>query len=389
MPDHESSTKVTRKSIPLVRRLAYALLPALLLVFIVEGVCRVIEVWSPAIHSAPLHDELAGITVHDEDLFWRVRPGLDAVFQDARIRTNRLGLRNDEIGAKATGEFRILSLGESTTFGDGVENEATYSAVLEEALNQRGNGATCRVLNAGVPSYTSFQSLQYLKTRGAALEPDMVLFYHEFNDFLPASHRTSRNDYIGLSQTDRERHDSTGNWMHRKWMSWSAFYRYLCRRAARRDIERIQNDTETTSGFMFTPEFQRHVFHQEILPGSSAKGVFLTQRVPPKEREIVFRELFSFCRSRGIRLVVIHPSYKSSARHECLVTRMCDWNQVPLFDAHESLHSTDIPPELLFQDHVHPTALGHRRLGEALAKFLLDNQWVKIPSAGKEVEGSR
>ncbi|MFO0946490.1 MAG: hypothetical protein U1D30_11160 [Planctomycetota bacterium] len=384
IPAEPGTDKSTRQRLPMTRKLLYAILPAALLVVVVETACLFFEAWNPAIHSAPLHDELAGITIADEDLFWRVQPNLNTVFQNARVRTNDLGLRNGAVEEKRPGEFRILSLGESTTFGDGVDDEKTYSAVLEKYLNRESKGTAFQVLNGGVPSYTCFQSLQFLKTRGIELKPDLVLFYHEFNDFLPASHRTSSNDLIGLSQTDRQRHGTTRNWIHRRLFTWSAFYRWLCRQMARWDIEKIQNDSENTSGFMFTPEFQQKVFHQEILPGKASQGVFLLQRVPAGDRAIVFRELFDFCRSHGIRLVVIHPSYKASAPHECQITQLCREGDVPLFEAHASLHAADIPPELLFQDHVHPTELGHRRLGEALGQFLLEGALLPSRSGGEE-----
>ena len=42
------------------------------------------------------------------------------------------------------------------------------------------------MINAGVSGYTSFQSRKYLELRGLELKPDLVLFYHEQNDFLKA-----------------------------------------------------------------------------------------------------------------------------------------------------------------------------------------------------------
>ncbi len=56
---------------------------------------------------------------------------------DAGIRINSLGFRSDEIPLKkVAGEFRILVLGDSVTFGTGGRNEGTYPSILQERLRR-------------------------------------------------------------------------------------------------------------------------------------------------------------------------------------------------------------------------------------------------------------
>ena len=50
---------------------------------------------------------------HDPLLFWSLKPGAQAA--DGTIWVNQQGLRGPEVGHKQPGEYRILSLGESTT----------------------------------------------------------------------------------------------------------------------------------------------------------------------------------------------------------------------------------------------------------------------------------
>ncbi len=50
---------------------------------------------------------------YDPLLFWRLRPG--SKFQGDML--NSLGLRGPEVADKTADEFRVLSLGESTTYG--------------------------------------------------------------------------------------------------------------------------------------------------------------------------------------------------------------------------------------------------------------------------------
>jgi hypothetical protein len=100
---------------------------------------------------------------------------------------------------------------------------------LNEALPERH----VTVANAGVPAWSSFQSLKYLELRGLELEPDLVLFYHELNDYLPSSLRDSSNNEIGALQTDRELYDSRLQRTRRAFFERSALFRFLSYQIAR------------------------------------------------------------------------------------------------------------------------------------------------------------
>jgi lysophospholipase L1-like esterase len=103
------------------------------------------------------------------------------------LRTNSVGLRDvDEVNDDPD-VFRILALGDSFTYGYYVHNEEAWPARLEETLNQRLE-ARFQVLNAGVPGFTVVDELDYLREKGLALEPDLVVigFYtNDIFDFYP------------------------------------------------------------------------------------------------------------------------------------------------------------------------------------------------------------
>lgn len=63
-----------------------------------------------------------------------------------------------------------------------------YSALLQRQLGTV-EGRSVRVVNAGVPGYSLFQGFVYLTRRGVLLEPDAVLVYFGYNDFLPVAFR--------------------------------------------------------------------------------------------------------------------------------------------------------------------------------------------------------
>lgn len=74
-----------------------------------------------------------------------------------------------------------ILLGESTTFGWGVAGTDTYPAQLQALLAAQGRQV--RVINAGVPSYSSSQVLRYLEELLASgRKPDRVLINIMWND---------------------------------------------------------------------------------------------------------------------------------------------------------------------------------------------------------------
>ena len=113
-----------------------------------------------------------GVYQYDAYLGWSLRPNM-SISQPYRITTNDLGLRNKAVGPLTT-QMRILAMGDSRTFGDGVDDEESWPAQLEKALNEYQPGRF-EVINAGVSGWNAFQGLRYLKTRGLKLKPHMVI----------------------------------------------------------------------------------------------------------------------------------------------------------------------------------------------------------------------
>jgi hypothetical protein len=100
-------------------------------------------------------------------------------------RHDALGYRGADVPVpKPEGELRIVCLGGSTTYTPKVEDwRLPYPALLESVLKERHHEV--RVINAGVPGWSSFESLLNLQLRVLDLEPDLVIVYHGINDIHP------------------------------------------------------------------------------------------------------------------------------------------------------------------------------------------------------------
>jgi lysophospholipase L1-like esterase len=111
------------------------------------------------------------------------RPHCHGLLPFTVFDTNSLGLRSPEV--RDDGSSRILTIGDSCTWGYGVAQDASYPAVLQRLLDQRSDGARYQVINAGVPGYTSYQGLLYLRERGLVLHPSILILGYGFNDATP------------------------------------------------------------------------------------------------------------------------------------------------------------------------------------------------------------
>ena len=96
------------------------------------------------------------------------------------FHTNALGLRGEEV--RNDGSVRILAVGDSCTWGWRVDQDKSFPALLQKRLDGQFGTQRYQVINAGVPGFTSLQGLRYLRERGMALAPDIVIIALGFND---------------------------------------------------------------------------------------------------------------------------------------------------------------------------------------------------------------
>lgn len=116
-------------------------------------------------------------------------PHSQAFLMGVPVSINALGLRDREYSlTKPEDTYRILVLGDSTTFGWGAPQEKTFPKVLEQLLNANplpGMKSKVEVLNAGVGNYNTSQEVAYFKERGQDLQPDLVILAFFLNDGEP------------------------------------------------------------------------------------------------------------------------------------------------------------------------------------------------------------
>lgn len=132
--------------------------------------------------------------VFDRELGWRMVPGVKKVGRfwsgTSPARINSHGWRDAETDyEKPGGKRRMVVVGDSFTFGVGVDAEERFSEVLETLVPD------LEVLNLGMNAIGPDQELLVLEREGLRYEPELVLCQlYEGNDFLDVGY--ARNGYL-------------------------------------------------------------------------------------------------------------------------------------------------------------------------------------------------
>lgn len=103
---------------------------------------------------------------------------------DVRVNTDKTGFRTMiDSKEKDSTKIRILMLGDSFTFGEGVKNDQTSSYLLENYLNESSVNKY-EVINLGVSSYAPILEYLQLKENIRIMEPDIVIMNFDMSDLV-------------------------------------------------------------------------------------------------------------------------------------------------------------------------------------------------------------
>lgn len=115
----------------------------------------------------------------DPQLYWKLKPNQDCFTKVNRlpVHVNAHGTRGPEFTMeKPANTIRILTLGDSRTFGWGLADDETYSRRLETLLRTHfPAGKKVEVINAGVNAWSYSQMMVYLREFGVKFQPEFVV----------------------------------------------------------------------------------------------------------------------------------------------------------------------------------------------------------------------
>jgi lysophospholipase L1-like esterase len=299
--------------------------------------------------------ELPHLTARDATLRWRYSRADDR---------NSLGLRNREIGPKTPEVYRILFLGDSLVWSGETSSGALFTDVLERGLNERRLNAdsSFEVINAGIPGYTTWQELEFLKLYGLEMKPDLVILGFVFNDlYYPYVHKPTKEDMLDGDP----------------------------------GVHLYHFDPDTFPGSLFARSYLAHqiVARSQILwklirrqPVFSfeKRGDFYLAWKPygwTHARELI-EEMRALLMKRGISLAVVAYPIRDQMddRFRQLdeayvllpqrqLREICQASSIPLLDLTETLYAHG--GTALFRDYLHLNARGNDRIAEEILTFLV------------------
>jgi lysophospholipase L1-like esterase len=127
----------------------------------------------------------------DPQLYWTLKPNQNCYTKvdHKPVHVNSHGTRGPEFQTeKPPNTIRIISLGDSRTFGWGVTEAESYSGHLQQKLQEYvGPAKRVEVINAGVNAWSYPQMLIYFRERALQYKPDVVIigdanFWTQFSD---------------------------------------------------------------------------------------------------------------------------------------------------------------------------------------------------------------
>jgi hypothetical protein len=167
------------RKVSLQRRLAALLLSLAIACALGEVLVRA-QIGSPLVEGTPL----LRVRTHPTR-GWEMLAGERHFTYHHPVEVNDLGLRGSALPAAKGEELRVLALGDSLTYGQGVGDDETLPHYLERALVEGDRRRrSWRVINGGLRGYATGQELALLRELGERIEPDAVVLFWYWNDLI-------------------------------------------------------------------------------------------------------------------------------------------------------------------------------------------------------------
>ena len=107
------------------------------------------------------------------------RPNSEAYLMGVDVVINSDGFRDEEYAPERNEKYRVAVLGDSLTFGWGVEKEDTYEVLLEQMLSE---SRPTEMINFGHGNYNTSQQVNLFKKKGFKYNPDKIVVFY-FDNF--------------------------------------------------------------------------------------------------------------------------------------------------------------------------------------------------------------
>lgn len=346
------------------------------------------EVQGPERLPVELADENSRFFEYDETLGWKGKAFASGTYRGLgyafSVRLNSQGLREREVPFEKTKDtLRIMILGDSQTWGLGVESEERFSEVLERLLRETGRNV--EVLNFGMTGYGTDQELLLFRRLGVQYHPDIVIVGFYWNDLfenllsmtygypkpqfiegpagslelsnIPVPKKTQearRSNEPTKALKDKVKDD--GIWNNTKfWMTTNLFTYRLVADAIRQSTLLYQ--FSVSAGIAGGPRRD-----------PESKEWRITRRLLGRLKEAVKDNGSNF-----LVLVIPERADLETSTHSLKRRLIDDMRNLPCLDLVPALRRAGLADALYYRNDIHLTAGGHRVIGQAIFEYLIQS----------------
>lgn len=257
------------------------------------------------------------------------KPNIQAKLMGVMVKINSDGSRDNEYPIKRNKAYRTIFLGDSFTFGWGVEQKSTFENIIENKLN---SVYPAEIINFGLGNYNTEQEVNLFLEKGLKYSPDKVVVFYFINDAEPIL-RKSRLWFLGYSRL-------------------FTFY-----------WSRIQSLAFNICGGDSYKEHYSNLYHNESVGWVRAQKAFFT--------------LKDICDNNGIKLqVVLLPethnfvNYPFKKEHNLIIAFLKS-HAIDVIDLAPFFESYTDPTSLwVAQDDAHFNAKGHKLIADYVSDFI-------------------
>jgi len=116
------------------------------------------------------------------------KPNTEARLMGVPVKINSDGFRDREYPIERNASHRIIFLGDSLTFGWGVEKSKTFEEIIEAKLNET---VPTEIINFGTGNYNTEQEVNLFLEKGLKYQPDEVVVFYFINDAEPTPRKSN------------------------------------------------------------------------------------------------------------------------------------------------------------------------------------------------------
>jgi len=305
----------------------------------------------------------AGLFARDDLVGFKNQPDFRAYAHgNIRVRTNHMGYRGEEMEVqKPPGAIRILALGDSVTWGVGVNDDRIYLARLEQTLNARySRPLRVQTVNTAVIGYSLYQELLTLERDGPALSPDIVLVGFVLNDAYP-----TEDPFFNVNSLHEPRKEGVRRRAYSDPPP-APFHLYrLSRTLARRALDRFHESNRSPRA------------NYDWQPGS-----FEQRSWPVMQHH--FQRMAELSKTRHFRLLIIlfptGTQFRSGSLDPFPQSMIKDFMKSEGIDYLDLFDTLRGRQDGAFRDEMHLTPLGHQEVAESILRNLDERHW--LPESG-------